>query len=87
MAKDFDVPYLGCVPIDPMFIRLIEEGRRPVYPKGTIVQGEDLANGYSNGVDIEDKDLLVEKYTFCSLYPLFDSMVKQVVTSVDQTKR
>ncbi|KAI9829664.1 MAG: cytosolic Fe-S cluster assembly factor cfd1 [Sarea resinae] len=42
MAADFAVPFLGNVPIDPQFGLLVEEGRRPVYPRGTVVGGLEL---------------------------------------------
>ncbi|KAH7079607.1 cytosolic Fe-S cluster assembly factor CFD1 [Paraphoma chrysanthemicola] len=41
MARDFEVPFLGSVPIDPAFVQLVEEGTRPVYPKGTVIEGRD----------------------------------------------
>ncbi|KAK4542256.1 cytosolic Fe-S cluster assembly factor cfd1 [Oleoguttula mirabilis] len=82
MAKEFEVPFLGSVPIDPMFIRLIEEGKRPVYPEGTVIDGQTMeTNGHADGV--EDVGLLVEKYTSCSLYPIFDGMVKQLVGAIE----
>ncbi|KAK3712104.1 cytosolic Fe-S cluster assembly factor cfd1 [Vermiconidia calcicola] len=83
MAKEFEVPFLGSVPIDPMFIRLIEEGRRPTYPEGTVIEGQDMhLNGQPNGV--QDDGLLVEKYTACSLCSIFAGIVSQVVTSIQQ---
>ncbi|KAK5137745.1 cytosolic Fe-S cluster assembly factor cfd1 [Meristemomyces frigidus] len=83
MATEFSVPFLGSVPIDPMFIRLIEEGKRPVYPEGTVIDGQTMeTNGHSNGESAEEAGLLVEKYTSCSLYPLFDGMVKQLVATI-----
>lgn len=82
MAKEFDVPFMGSVPIDPMFIRLIEEGRRPVYPEGTVVQGEVMTNG-SDKEAVKDDGLLVEKYTACSLRPIFDGMVNELVARIE----
>lgn len=83
MAREFEVPFLGSVPIDPMFIRLIEEGVRPSYPHGTIIQGRDMQGGGDTSTDApEDKSGLVEKYTSCSLSPIFDGMVKQVLESI-----
>ncbi|KLU91302.1 cytosolic Fe-S cluster assembly factor CFD1 [Magnaporthiopsis poae ATCC 64411] len=35
MATDFGVPFLGRVPIDPVFVELIESGRRPRYEAPT----------------------------------------------------
>ncbi|KAK5683185.1 cytosolic Fe-S cluster assembly factor cfd1 [Elasticomyces elasticus] len=82
MAQEFEVPFLGSVPIDPMFIRLIEEGRRPVYPEGTVIDGQAIAtNAESEEVDT---GLLVDKYTACSLYPLFDGMVKELITTIER---
>lgn len=82
MAKEFDVPFMGSVPIDPMFIRLIEEGRKPVYPEGTVVEGQDMAK--NNDVEAtKDDGLLVDKYTACSLYPIFDGMAKTLVTKIE----
>ena len=82
MAKEFDVPFMGSVPIDPMFIRLIEEGRKPVYPQGTVVEGKDLAGEINEGA-VQDDGLLVDKYTACSLCPIFDGMVKKLVSKIE----
>lgn len=77
MARDFAVPFLGSVPIDPMFIRLIEEGKRPTYPEGTMIEGRDMQSGdHPNG---NDDGLLVEKYKSCSLSPLFSGIVEQLI--------
>ena len=45
MAREFEVPFLGSVPIDPQFVMLVETGKRPVYPVGTNVNGIDVGNG------------------------------------------
>ena len=83
MAQEFQVPFLGSVPIDPMFIRLIEEGKCPLYPEGTVVEGKDMqANDLANGV--KDDSPLVEKYTLCSLSPVFERIVKQLTGSIEQ---
>ena len=84
MAKDFDVPFLGSIPIDPMFIRLIEEGMRPTYPEGTVIEGQDMqATAQTNGA--ADDGLLVEKYMSCSLFPLFASITKELDTEIERT--
>lgn len=80
MAKDFDVPFLGSVPIDPMFVSLIEEGKRPVYPQGTVVAGQDMA-GNAEADKLDDGVTLAEKYKSCSLHPLFEGMVKQALAN------
>lgn len=78
MAGEFGVPFLGSVPIDPAFVRLVEEGRRPVYPEGTKVEGVDIVGGETDG----DEGLLVDKYRDCSLWPLFDGFVKKLVEDI-----
>ncbi|KAF2769743.1 P-loop containing nucleoside triphosphate hydrolase protein [Teratosphaeria nubilosa] len=86
MAREFGVPFLGSVPIDPMFIRLIEEGKSPMYPEGTVVDGKAVAVDEVDRPDEQDESraegLLVEKYKLCSLYPLFDGFVKGLVQAI-----
>lgn len=80
MARDFEVPFLGSVPIDPAFVMLVEEGARPVYPKGTVVEGTDMS---STGVTSGSKEgLFVDKYRDCSLAPLFGAFVKRLLTDI-----
>lgn len=84
MAKEFEVPFLGSVPIDPMFIRLIEEGKRPVYPEGTVIEGQTMeTNGHAHGNGTAEAGLLVEKYMSCSLYAIFDGVVKQLTSAIE----
>jgi Mrp family chromosome partitioning ATPase len=93
MANEFEVPFLGSMPIDPAFVQLIEEGTRPVYPQGTVVGGKDMSeekesngtngNGVANGTS---KEFLVDKYRSCSLYPLFDTIVAKLVTDIQSRK-
>jgi Mrp family chromosome partitioning ATPase len=76
MARDFEVPFLGSVPIDPAFVQLVEEGTRPKYPEGTVVEGKDVSSSESGG----SKDaLFVDKYRDCLLYPLFDGFVTRLL--------
>lgn len=83
MAKEFEVNFLGSVPIDPAFVELIEEGKRPSYPSGTIIGDVDVSTaGNGNDDSTEGASSLVEKYTSCSLCPIFDSMVKGLVQEV-----
>lgn len=80
MARDFQVPFLGSVPIDPAFVMLIEEGARPVYPKGTVIEGTDVS---STGVVGGSKEgLFVDKYRDCSLAPLFDGFVTRLLGDI-----
>lgn len=79
MARDFDVPFLGSVPIDPAFVALIEEGTRPVYPEGTNIAGEDMAkDNLSTTHESSESASLAEKYRSCSLFPLFNGFVYQL---------
>lgn len=85
MAQDFKVRFLASVPIDPQFVMLVETGRRPVYPVGTEVNGQDMANQNADNLaeDAKDPDLLVEKYKSCSLYPIFKAITMDVVEVVE----
>ncbi len=81
MAREFNVPFLGSVPIDPAFVMLVEDGVRPRYPEGTKVEGRDV--GVEDGEQEEDKEgLFVDKYRDCSLYPLFDGFVTRLVGDI-----
>lgn len=81
MARDFEVPFLGSVPIDPAFVYLIEEGVRPKYPEGTKVDGRELAG--SEQASGESKEgLFADKYRDCSLYPLFDGFVTRLLGDI-----
>jgi Mrp family chromosome partitioning ATPase len=88
MARDFEVPFLGSVPIDPAFVTLIEEGTRPRYPDGTIVEGTDVSSGNGEVVTRnthgKKEGLFVEKYRDCSLYPLFDGFVTKLVGDIER---
>lgn len=81
MASDFQVPFLGSVPIDPAFVELIESGTRPVYPQGTVMQGKDVSTeDVAKARDSEGS--LADKYRDCSLYPLFDGFVTRLKPDV-----
>jgi Mrp family chromosome partitioning ATPase len=88
MAKDFEVPFLGSVPIDPAFVMLIEEGTRPRYPDGTVVEGTDVSSGSGEEVARsthgKKEGLFVEKYRDCSLYPLLDGFVTRLVGDIER---
>jgi Mrp family chromosome partitioning ATPase len=79
MAKDFSVPFLGSVPIDPAFIALIEEGKRPSYPEGTVIAGQEVSK--QSDMPENDNGSLVEKYQDCSLFTVFDNIVGQLVAN------
>lgn len=79
MAKQFEVPFLGCVPIDPAFVQLIEEGTRPVYPVGTEVGGVKFGTEEEGRAPEEEGLILAEKYRSCSLAPTFEGIVKSLI--------
>lgn len=79
MARDFNVPFLGSVPIDPAFVALIEEGTRPVYPEGTVIAGQTMPEEAQAPQD--DAGSLVEKYQSCSLFTIFDNIVGQLIAN------
>lgn len=85
MAQEFNVRFLASVPIDPQFVMLVETGRRPVYPVGTEINGQDLGhNGeYDPAQDAKDPELLVEKYRDCSLCPIFQAITKDVIEVIE----
>ncbi|KAK3308442.1 P-loop containing nucleoside triphosphate hydrolase protein [Chaetomium strumarium] len=85
MANDFNVRFLGRVPIDPQFLVLIETGRRPCYPQGTTVNGQDISTPTEAPTEKQerrDSALLVHKYKECSLAPIFSSITADVVAAV-----
>ena len=94
MAEEFKVRFLGGVPIDPQFGLLVETGRRPHYPKGTIIEGQDLSSpgvessagpedGSAAGEERRDAGLLLDRYQSCALSPIFKSIAKEVEVAVE----
>jgi len=94
MATEFKVPFLGSVPIDPQFVMLVETGKRPVYPVGTKVNGEEFnGNGESSvqqrnlengaGAILKDPGHLVLKYQDCSLSPIFKIITEKVIATAE----
>lgn len=82
MAQEFSVQFLGSVPIDPMFIRLIEEGKRPIYPESTVIEGQDMKAKTQDKDEMEGS--LVEKYMSCSLAPIFSQITSQMITGIER---
>jgi Mrp family chromosome partitioning ATPase len=87
MAREFEVPFLGSVPIDPAFVQLVEEGTRPRYPAGTVMEGKDVSSERSGeevipSLEASKEGSFVEKYRDCSLYPLFDAFVTRLLADL-----
>lgn len=86
LAQDFGVEFLGSVPIDPQFSVMIAKGKRPVYPEGTVLLGQDVSAGGEIGNSdggTEDDEPLVSKYQHCSLCPVYKSMAESVIRTVE----
>jgi hypothetical protein len=84
MANEFEVPFLGTVPIDPQFVLLVESGTEPVYPKGTMIGGKDISEEERPTQNTTGNvKTLVEKYKSCSLEPIFKDITGQVIAAVE----
>lgn len=91
LAQDFGVEFLGSVPIDPQFSVMIAKGRRPLYPEGTFLLGQDMSST-TNGSHAstgeseksgDDDEPLVSKYQHCSLCPVYKSIAGSVIKTVE----
>ena len=88
MAEEFDVPFLGSVPMDVQFLALIEEGKRPTYPSGTQINGKDISSPQTQtqtqgneavaSGESRSEGSLVDKYRDCSLYHVFGGITDSV---------
>ncbi|PSR81247.1 P-loop containing nucleoside triphosphate hydrolase protein [Coniella lustricola] len=94
LAQDFQVDFLGSVPIDPQFSVMISRGRKPVYPEGTVLLGHNMssdANGntqqQTTGLSEQagSEELLVSLYQHCSLSPVYKSITDSIVRIVGTT--
>ena len=84
LADDFAVKFLGSVPIDPQFALLMETGRVPTYPSGTLLNGHDMST--PDGISTETAESqLVEKYKHCSLSAIFGTIATDVVSAAENT--
>jgi hypothetical protein len=81
MAKEFGVGFLGSVPLDPQFGRLVEEGRRGQYPEGTKVEGKPFVGSEAN-VEVAEEEGLVGKYRSCSLCPIFERITGSLIGKI-----
>ena len=71
MAEQFQVEFLGAVPIDPSFVMMIEGGG-----DGDLVQGEVEALADSSSTAVKP---LVERYASSALCPLFKTMTDRII--------
>ncbi|KHN98367.1 cytosolic Fe-S cluster assembling factor cfd1 [Metarhizium album ARSEF 1941] len=85
MADEFNVPFLGTVPMDAQFISLLEEGRQPQYPVGTRINGRDISSPTPHGGDGSDVNSgrnLVDKYKHCSLSHVFQDIATMLTAKI-----
>ena len=80
LARDFDVAFLGSVPVDPQLGLLLESGRVPTYPAGTVVDGRDVS---APDGSTRPGTRLVDKYTHCSLSAVFAAIAGRVVDAAE----
>jgi MinD-like ATPase involved in chromosome partitioning or flagellar assembly len=91
MAREFNVDFLGSVPIDPQFVVLVETGKGPVYPIGTKVNGQDFEGAPAVQTDEQtsnetasESDHLVDKYQTCSLSQIFKAITEKVIAKTER---
>ena len=87
MAHDFQVPFLGAIPMDAQFIALIEEGKRPIYPIGTDINGKDISTKPIDPATTPESsnESLVEKYRDCSLFHIFEGITGTLTDRINTT--
>ena len=98
MSQDFEVKFLGSVPVDRQWGVLVEEGRRPVYGsvvKNGVVERDGSEDESDDETDEEENEaaepqtnlrdagLLVDKYRSCSLFGIFDLITKDLMDIVE----
>lgn len=97
MARSFEVPFLGGVPVDRQWGVLVEEGKRPRYgiieksgeeqeEDGEAGSGEGRAESKAQETDRDSREegLLVDRYRDCSLCGVFEGITKQLVDIVEK---
>lgn len=87
MAREFGVRFLGGVPLDKEWGRLVEEGIRPTY--GVVENsgggvGEAIEDGGRENKEKREEGLLVDKYRSCSLCIVFEGITKDLVEIVEK---
>ncbi|KAL6722207.1 cytosolic Fe-S cluster assembly factor cfd1 [Lecanora helva] len=89
MAREFGIGFLGSVPVDAAWGRLVEEGLRPGY-RGGEGSGEEMGNGEAGEGQDEaveekgrDEGLLVDKYRNCSLCGIFGGITRELIGMVE----
>ncbi|KAK9378572.1 P-loop containing nucleoside triphosphate hydrolase protein [Kockiozyma suomiensis] len=84
LAVQFNVPFLGAVPIDPQFVLMIEEQHGAVARVADAVTDIDLDKKVDEAIASYK---LVEKYGECKLCPIFANIAEQVVRSTGKKRR
>ena len=92
MSREFGVEFLGSIPLDGQWGVLIEEGKRPRYGITNVPteardneedsrDEEEMEKG-ENDKENREEGLLIDKYRSCSLCPVFEGIVKQIIDTV-----
>jgi len=82
MAGEFGMRFLGRVPLDGRWGRLVEEGVRPEYG---VVENSEGGGGGEGGEKGRERDegLLVDKYRSCSLCGVFEGITSELIGIVE----
>ncbi|CAL8584211.1 cytosolic Fe-S cluster assembly factor cfd1 [Xanthoria parietina] len=97
MAREFEVNFLGGVPVDGQWGSLVEEGKRPRYGQDIVKDDGDHDDDDDDDDDMVNRDdtvennvsagmdvgLLVDKYQSCSLCVTFEGITSQLIGLVE----
>ena len=97
MAREFEVNFLGGVPVDGQWGSLVEEGKRPRYGQDIVKDDGDHDDDDDDDDDMVNRDdtvennvsagmdvgLLVDKYRSCSLCVTFEGITSQLIGLVE----
>lgn len=85
MAEEFKVRFLASVPIDPQLLLLVETGKIPEYPSGTVDRINSLSPYKKECSSLIPKapEQLVEKYKACLLSSIFDGITREIIKTVE----
>ena len=91
MSKDFEIRFLGGVPVDLGWGSVVEEGGWARYGSGKGAEGEDGKEGNGEGINGDDGrarrkgdgEPLVQRYRSCKLSDVFRGITEQVIQIVE----
>ncbi len=86
MSREFGVHFLGGVPMDGGWGRVIEEGGWGGFGKGGERDVNDVVYGAEEGeegVEKPEKALLIDRYRSCALSAVFNGITQELVGIID----